>query len=169
MNIFEQIEYEDFNCCKISIGVTAEGHLTYDRKKWKTVEAKLREAWSNANVFEISSQVSFNKDGLITAFTLASVKRGKIKPAVSEMKYYNKVVYCEIGNQVTSKFHEVLDDIKRGYLPKLLEDFENIETTSFNVDIAYKTMQVKAIEEQLRMAKYELKIAKQKLEEGVIK
>ena len=168
MNIFQAIAYEDFNCCKIPIEVSPEGHLKYDRKKWKIVETKLREAWANANVFEIRAQVCFDKNGLITEFTLQSVKKGKIQSNETEMKCYGEVVYCDVGKQVESNFHEVLEDIRQGFLPRIFENFENLEETSSKVDVAYKSMRVQELEEQLRMAKYELKLAKQKLE-GVVK
>lgn len=165
----EQIKLEAETKCYINFNVNEEGTLDYDKELWKIVEPKLRAGWSHANVFDIISKVYFSEKGWISKFTIEvdkkkpsqtlPIKIGDVKVEISGDK-----IIAEFGGVVSKNFNEIIADIREGYLPGIMEDFENLEKTQLSINLCYAQLKVKKIKDVLATATKKLKEAQDKLE-----
>ena len=171
MNLMEQIKFEEEIQFCLNIKVEEDGRLLYDKGLWKKVEPKLRAGWSNANAFDIISKVYFSENGWISSFTLQVDKKkasrlltiniGDVKVEIA-----GEEVVAELGGVVNKNLNDVIADIRAGYLPRIMEELENIEKTQLQVDVCYAQLAVKKIKEELVIARYELKEAQEKLDKS---
>ena len=170
MNLLEQIQIEEETSCYISFDVTKEGKLVYDINHWKKVEGKLKSAWANGHVFEISCRVYFNTEGMITQFTMSSQKKGKVKKINTkisevEIEYSDNRVFTEVGDIARNALISILTDIRAGVLPTVLNELQRLDLTKMKVKIAYQQMKIHELMETLRKEEEQLKRVKAELQE----
>lgn len=170
MNLMEQIRIEAEKQCYIKFNVNEDGTLDYDKEHWKLIEPKLRAGWSQAHIFDILSTIVFDKNALITKFTLEvdkkkpsrtlPIKIGDVKVEIS-----GDEVVAEFGGVVNKNLKEIISDIRIGYLPRVMEEFEKSDITQLKVDVCYAQLRVTNCKEELETALSDLKEVQKKLEE----
>lgn len=170
MNLMEQVKFEEDTLCYLNFKVHEAGTLDYDKELWKIVEPKLRVGWAQSHMFNVLSQVKFSENGWIVEFSLKVTK--KIPSRTLKHKLVDVEVECcvgdvvaELGGVVNKNINDVIKDIRTGYLPRIMEEFENLEKTQLKVDEAYAQMNLSRCEYELEMAKNKLKEAQKKIEE----
>lgn len=169
-NLMEQVKFEEDTLCYIKFNVNDDGTLDYDKELWKIVEPKLRVGGAQAHIFDILSKVYFSKNGWISSFTLQVDKKKPSRTLTIKLRDVNvelsgDEVIAEIGGVVNKNVTDVIKDIRTGYLPRIMEEFENLEKTQLKVDEAYAQMNLSRCEYELEMAKNKLKEAQKKIEE----
>lgn len=170
MDLFEQIKFEDETQCYMNFNVNDDGTLDYDRAKWKIVEPKLRCGWSKAHIFDILSRIVFGKTGWIKSFTLQVDKKraGRsltIKLGDVNVEISGDQVIVELGGVVNKNLNEIIQDVREGYLPRIMEEFENLDFVQLQVDVCYAQLKVRKCKDELAEARYELQETQEKLEE----
>ena len=168
----EQIKFEEEASCYISFDLTKEGKLVYDINQWKKVEGKLKSAWANGNVFDISCRIYFNTEGMITQFTMSSQKKGKVKKINTklsevEIEYSANRVFAEVGDIARAVLISILTDIRAGYLPRVLQELQSLDLTKMKVKLAYQQTKVHKLMETLRKEEEQLKKFRQQLQEVI--
>lgn len=168
--LFEQIKEETETQCYIDFDVNEDGTLDYDKAHCKEVEPKLKTAWSKANVFDILSQVYINDNGRVYRFTLEVVKKMPARCLTMrldevEVQLFGDCVVAEFGGVVTKNLKEIITDIRTGYLPRVMEDFENSDITQLKVDVCLAQLRVKKCKDEYENALSDLKEVRKKLEE----
>lgn len=171
MKLLEQIQYEDDIPCVIYFEVNADGTLEYDREQWSKVEPKIRAGWAKSvNVFDILCTVNFTSRGWISKFSLEVDKKKPhqtlpIKPGDVKVKIFGDEVVAEFGGVVNKNINEIISDIRTGYLPCVMEDFENSDITQLMVDECYAQLRLTNCKEAFETALSDLKEVQKKLEE----
>ena len=166
----EQIKEETETQCYIKFNVNEDGTLDYDKAHWKLIEIKLKKAWSQANVFDILSQVYINDNGWVYRFTLEVVKKmpSRFYPMrldEVEVKLFGDCVVAEFGGVVTKNLKEIIGDIRTGYLPRVMQHFENADITQLKVDVCFAQLRVKKCKDEYENALSDLKEVQKNLEE----
>ena len=169
--LMEQIEKETSTQCYIKFNVNDDGKLDYDKNVWKVVEPKICAGWGQSHIFDIISKVYISEDGLISKFTIEVDKKKPSRHLPKkledvEISVSGECIIAEFGGVVNKNFNDVISDIRVGYLPRIMEVFEQLERTQLSIDVAFAQLKINKYRKRLQMVMEELKEAQQKLEKS---